>query len=73
MAKPRLIDEKGQTHDLPTIKLTRVVQPSGPGQVTLGFNFPIRDLEPGKYRLVIETVDSVNNQSATCQTNVELQ
>jgi VWFA-related protein len=73
MAKPRLIDEKGQTHDLPAIKLTRVVQPSGPGQVTLGFNFPVRDLQPGKYRLSIETVDSTNNQSATCQTNVELQ
>ncbi len=72
IAKPKLIDEKGQAHDLPPVKLTRVVQPSGPGQVTLGFNFPVRDLEAGKYRLLIETVDSASNQSATCQTNVEL-
>ncbi len=73
MAKPSLIDEKGQTHTLPAIKLTRVVQPSGPGQVTLGYNFPVRDLEPGKYRLLIETVDSTSDQSATCQTEVTLQ
>jgi VWFA-related protein len=72
IAKPRLIDENGQAHDLTPIKLTRVVQPSGPGQATLGFNFPVGNLEPGKYQLLIETVDPASNQSATCRTNLEL-
>jgi hypothetical protein len=72
VAKPRLMDEKGQQHELTPVRLTRVVQPSGARQVTIGYNFSVKDLPPGPYILAVETQDPATNQSAICQTEVLL-
>jgi VWFA-related protein len=72
-ANPSLTDEQGQTHALTPLRLTRVVQPVGPGQLAVGFNFPVKDLAPGKYRLTIETMDPSTQQSTVCHTDVYLE
>ncbi len=72
-AKVQLVDEKGQASDLPPIDLVEAAYPTGPSEVAIGFNLPVKDLSPGKYKLIVETVDNSRNQSVTSQVDLVLQ
>jgi VWFA-related protein len=72
-AKVQLVDEKGQTNELQPIALGEATYPTGPSEVAIGFNLPLKDLSPGKYRLTVETVDAAQSQSVTSQTEFMLQ
>jgi hypothetical protein len=69
-AKVQLIDEKGKANDFPPIALKDLAYPSGNGEVAVGFNLPVKDLAPGKYKLTVETVDTAVNQSVSNQTEL---
>jgi VWFA-related protein len=72
-AKVQLVDEKGQTNELQPIALDEAAYPTGPSEVAIGFNLPLKDLSPGKYRLTVETVDTSKSQSVTSHTELMLQ
>lgn len=72
-AKVQLVDEKGQASDVPAIDLGEAAYPTGPSEVAIGFNLPVKDLSPGKYKLTVETVDNSKNQSVTSQVDLVLQ
>lgn len=72
-AKVQLIDEKGQANDLPLMDLDEAAYPTGPSEVAIGFNLPLKELSPGKYQLKVETVDASKNQSVTSQAELILQ
>jgi hypothetical protein len=72
-AKVQLVDEKGQTNELPQIDLQEAAYPTGPSEVAIGFNLPVKDLTPGKYRLTVQTVDNSKNQTVTSQAELVLE
>ena len=72
-AKVQLTDEKGQANELPAIDLDEAAYSSGPSEVAVGFNLPLKDLSPGKYRLTVETTDTSKNQTVTSQAELVLQ
>jgi len=72
-AKIQLTDDKGQVSSFPVIPLEESAVATGPGEVAIALNFPVKDLAPGKYRLTVETSDPATNQSVTSQTDLVLQ
>ena len=72
-ANVQIIDEKGQVSEIPPMDLDEAAYPTGPSEVAIGFNLPLKDLPPGKYQLKVETVDKAKNQSITSQTDMVVQ
>jgi VWFA-related protein len=72
-ANVQIIDEKGQVSEIPPMDLEEAAYPTGPSEVAIGFNLPLKDLPPGKYQLKVETVDKAKNQSITSQTDMVVQ
>ena len=72
-ANVQIIDEKGQVSEIPAMDLEEAAYPTGPSEVAIGFNLPLKDLPPGKYQLKVETVDKAKNQSITSQTEMVVQ
>ena len=69
-AKIRIIDEKGKEYSLGSIPLKNMMTVSGNAEAAVALNLPLKDVPPGKYRLVIETSDAT--QTATLETDLEL-
>ncbi|MEW5979894.1 MAG: VWA domain-containing protein [Acidobacteriota bacterium] len=72
-AKLQFIDAGGQTIDGPALDLDDVAYPTGPGEVAIGLNLPMKSLAPGKYKVHIETQEASAQQSVVCETEITLQ
>lgn len=72
-ANVKLTDEKGQVSELPSMDLEEAAYPTGPSEVAIGFNLPLKDLPPGKYLLTVETLDKTKSQSITSQADLLVQ
>ncbi len=72
-AKVQLVDDKGQTTEIPPINLGDVASPAGPSEVAVGINLPLKELSPGKYRLTVETLDNSNKQTVTNEADLVLE
>jgi VWFA-related protein len=71
-AKIQLTDEKGQVNSFPPIPLEESAISTGPGEVAVALNFPLKDLAPGKYRLTVETSDGSTSKTVSGQTDIVL-
>jgi VWFA-related protein len=72
IAKPRLLNEKGEYFALAPVPLKNLIVPAGNQQGVVLFNLPFQGVSPGKYTLMIEVADAVSAATATLQTDVEL-
>ncbi len=72
-AKVKLMDEKGQSSDFAAASLDELAYPTGPGEVAIGINLPLKDLAAGKYKLAVETADTSTNQSVALETELVVQ
>ena len=72
-AKIQLTDEQGKVNAFPPIGLDETAVLTGPGEVTIALNFPIKDLAPGKYKLTVETSNGSTNKTVSTQTDLLLQ
>ena len=72
-AKIQLTDEQGKVNAFPPIGLEESAVATGPNEVTIALNFPIKDLAPGKYKLTVETSDGITNKTVSTQTEILLQ
>jgi VWFA-related protein len=72
VAKLELSDEKGQKQAGPTIPLNDLIQATGKGELTVGFSFPVKDYQPGKYKLTVETINPEANQKVVTESDLTL-
>jgi len=72
-AKIQMTDEQGKVNAFPAIGLEESAVASGPGELTIALNFPVKDLAPGKYKLTVETSDGATNKTVLTQTELVLQ
>ena len=72
-AKIQMTDEQGKVNSFPPIGLEESAVASGPTELTIALNFPIKDLAPGKYKLTVETSDGATNKTVSAQTDLVLQ
>ena len=56
-AKARLLGETGKEYVLDPISLKKAVSAAGDGEAAVVLNLSFHDVQPGKYRLIIETSD----------------
>jgi VWFA-related protein len=71
IAKPKLLNEKGETIFLEPILLNIIISPAAGGEGGIVLSLPFRGVTPGKYKLVIEVADVVSAEAATLQTDIE--
>ena len=71
-AKIQLTDEQGKVNAFSPIGLGESAVATGPSEVTVALNFPIKDLAPGKYKLTVETSDGATNKTVSTQTEIVL-
>ncbi len=69
----QLVDEKGKSDPMPSFPIDDLVFPTGRNEVAIGLNLPVKDLAPGKYRVIIETTDTTKNQKVSSQTEIVVQ
>jgi hypothetical protein len=72
VARARLVSEAGEEMMLPPIPLDRSISQTGDSEATVGIDLPFRNMEPGKYRLLVEISGAPFPQSATAQRDLEL-
>jgi hypothetical protein len=73
IADVRLVDEKGESALVRSIKLNKVAQTGGRGELIIGFSLPVSDVRSGKYRLHIETLEETSGQSVACEAEIVLE
>lgn len=71
-AKVQLIDEKGNMSAIPAIPLNTDAVSSGDGQLTIALSLPTDRIQPGKYKLMVETTDRISHQAVTGSTEIEI-
>jgi VWFA-related protein len=72
IVKASLLDENGKAYAMNPISLKREVVLTGKTEVAAGCQLLFPKVPPGKYRLIIETIESISGESATLQTDIEL-
>jgi VWFA-related protein len=72
VAKVQLLDESGKNQEGPTIPLENLAQMTNKGELAIGFMLPVKDYQPGKYKLVVETVDPVANLTVKSEAEMTL-
>lgn len=71
-AKAKLLDETGKEYTLDPIPLKDAMSLSGKTDAIIGLQLSFPNAPAGKYRLILETIESVSGESATLQTDLEL-
>jgi VWFA-related protein len=69
----QMTDEQGKVNTFPPIGLEESAVASGPSELTIALNFPVKDLAPGKYKLMVETSDGATKKTVSTQTDIVLQ
>ena len=72
-AKAKLMDEAGKEYALDPIPLKNALSLSGKTDAIIGLQLSFPNAPAGKYRLILETVESVSGESTTLQTELELE
>ncbi|MBN1567856.1 MAG: VWA domain-containing protein [Acidobacteria bacterium] len=70
--KAKLLNETGREYTLPPISLENDPSQSLNTAATIACTLRFKDMEPGKYRLIIEATDPQSFINATVQTDLEL-
>jgi VWFA-related protein len=70
-AKIRLLSESGKEYALGSISLKKAMFPVGDAEAAVALNPSFQDVQPGKYRLIIETSEAGSLKTATLQTDLE--
>jgi hypothetical protein len=71
VAKVRLLGETGETQEFPPFPLDQSVSVASKTEVSIGVKLPFDRVAPGKYKMVIETLEATSNQSVTVQTDLQ--
>jgi VWFA-related protein len=71
-AKAKLLGETGKEYALGPISLNKTMSLSGKTDAIIALQLSFPNAPAGKYRLIIETIESVSGESATLQTDLEL-
>lgn len=72
IVKARLLDEAGKESALPPISLEGKPSQSRGTEAIIACTLRFKDVEPGKYRLIIETTELQSSLTASVQTDLEL-
>jgi len=71
VAKVQLVNDKGETQNMPPIPLDQNIFATGKSEIVVGLILPLEKPTPGKYKLVIETAETTSNQTVTVQTDIQ--
>jgi hypothetical protein len=71
VAKPKLLNEKGESLALAPISLNKIISPIGEGRGVVVLSLPFQGAAPGKYKLMIEIGDTASAETAKLQTDIE--
>lgn len=71
VARIHLVGENGKNQDLPPISLSQDLTEKGKNDAMIGINLPFENVTPGRYRLSIDTLETVSNQLVTVQTYLQ--
>jgi VWFA-related protein len=70
-AKARLLDETGKEYALGPISLKKAMSAVGEAEAAVALSLSFKDVQAGKYRLIIETSEAASLKTATLQTDLE--
>lgn len=70
VAKVQLVNEQGEAQVFPPIPLDQSVTVTSRTGISVGIKLPFGNVAPGKYRLLIETLETTSNQSVSVQTDL---
>jgi VWFA-related protein len=71
-ARVQAIDEKGEIHSFPPLDLASSAIPASRTETSIAFMLPSRHLKPGKYHLVVETIEAGSGQTVTSEADFRL-
>jgi hypothetical protein len=71
-AKANLLDERGKEYPLPPFDLKEMMFHAGDAKAIVSFVLEFPEAPPGRYMLRINTTETRSQQTATIQTDIEL-
>jgi VWFA-related protein len=71
VAKPKLVNAQGVEWIMDPLALKKSISPAGTGEAVVGLSLPFQGIAPGKYRLVIEIVDSNSMNASAVGTDIQ--
>jgi mRNA-degrading endonuclease RelE of RelBE toxin-antitoxin system len=72
MVKAKLLRDNGEEESLPWLSLGQNVYRTGNMEAAVGINLTFGNIQPGKYKLVVETSEPDKTASTIVQTDVEI-